>query len=297
MKFIWSSAYEVELFGHIFPVSKYRLIKEAIIKASLAAPADFVAAKPATTEDLLLVHTPAYLDDLVNLRWTERTAQSEMALTPEIVRAYMVTAGGTIEAARWALKDGVAIHIGGGYHHAYPDHAEGFCYINDVGVAIARLRKDGAVRRVCVIDCDLHQGNGTAVIFAKEPDVFTFSIHQENNYPPKVKSDLDIGLPDGADDALYLAKLSVVGDILADHKPEFCLYLAGADPFRDDVLGGLALTKRGLKQRDALVLEACRDRGVPVAIVFAGGYAVNVQDVVDIHVNTVAEARRIFPQA
>jgi acetoin utilization deacetylase AcuC-like enzyme len=297
MKFVWSDAYEVELFGHVFPVSKYRLVKEALVKCGLATPADFVAAAPATTEDLRLVHTSAYIEDFLNLRWTERTVESEMALTPEIVQAYLVAAGGTIEASRRALTDGVAIHIGGGYHHAYPDHAEGFCYVNDVAVAIARLRKDGAAKRVCVVDCDLHQGNGTAVAFAREPDVFTFSIHQENNYPPKEHSDLDIGLPDGADDALYLDELSVVGDILTDHRPEFCLYLAGADPFRDDVLGGLGLTKRGLKHRDAMVLEACRDRDVPVCVVFAGGYAVNIRDVVDIHVNTVAEARRVFPQA
>jgi acetoin utilization deacetylase AcuC-like enzyme len=297
MKFVWSDAYEVELFGHVFPVAKYRLVKEAIIKCGLAAPADFIAAVPATTEDLLLVHTRAYIDDFLNLRWTERTTESEMALTPEIVKAFLVTAGGTIEASRRALKDGISIHIGGGYHHAYPDHAEGFCYINDVAVAIAGLRRDGAARRVCVVDCDLHQGNGTAVAFAREPDVFTFSIHQENNYPPKERSDLDIGLPDGADDALYLDKLSVVRDILTGQKPDFCLYLAGADPFRDDMLGGLGLTKRGLKHRDALVLEACRDRCVPVCVVFAGGYAFNIRDVVDIHVNTVAEARRIFPEA
>jgi acetoin utilization deacetylase AcuC-like enzyme len=297
MKFVWSDAYEVELFGHVFPVAKYRLVKEALLKDGLAAPSDFVAARPASMDDLLLVHTREYLDDFLNLRWTERTAESEMALTPEIVKAYLVAAGGTIEASRRSLEDGIAIHIGGGYHHAYPDHAEGFCYVNDVAVAIARLRHEGTAKRVCVIDCDLHQGNGTAVAFAREPEVFTFSIHQENNYPPKERSSLDIGLPDGAEDALYLEKLSVVGDILARHKPEFCLYLAGADPFRDDMLGGLGLTKRGLKQRDTLVLEACRASCVPVCVVFAGGYAFNVRDLVDIHVNTVAEARRIFPEA
>jgi len=296
MKFVWSSSYEVNLYGHVFPIAKYRLVKDEIIKRGLAVPQDFVEAAPASTEDVLLVHTPAYIDDFLNLRWTDRTLSSEIALTEEIASAFMVMAGGTIATSRLALADGVAIHIGGGYHHAYPDHAEGFCYINDVAVAIARLRKDRAVSRVCIIDCDVHQGNGTAVAFATEPDVFTFSIHQENNYPPKERSDLDIGLADGTKDETYLKELAVVGDILSKHRPELCLYLAGADAYRCDMLGGLGLTQDGLRQRDALVLEACRDRKVPVAVVFAGGYPFDIGDVVEIHVNTVIEARRVFPQ-
>jgi acetoin utilization deacetylase AcuC-like enzyme len=294
MKLVWSDAYEVDLSGHIFPVSKYRLIKEAVLSRGLAGPEDLVAAGPAAVEDLLLVHTAAYVDDLMNLRWTDRTLRSEMALTREIVDAYVFTAGGTIAAADLALADGVSIHIGGGFHHAFPDHAEGFCYINDVAVAIARLRKRGRVSRVCVIDCDLHQGNGTAFTFKTEPDVFTFSIHQEDNYPPKEQSDLDIGLPDGAGDDLYLRELSVVGGILDRHRPGICFYLAGADPFKGVMLGGLNISKEGLRLRDALVLEACHKRGVPVCVVLAGGYAFDVQEVVDIHVGTVVEAKRVF---
>jgi acetoin utilization deacetylase AcuC-like enzyme len=294
MKLVWSDAYEVDLSGHIFPVSKYSLIKEAVLSRGLAGPEDLVAACPAAVEDLLLVHTAAYIDDLMNLRWTDRTLRSEMALTREIVDAYIFAAGGTIAAADLALADGVSVHIGGGFHHAFPDHAEGFCYINDVAVAIARLRKHGRVSRVCVIDCDLHQGNGTAFTFKTEPDVFTFSIHQEDNYPTKEQSDMDIGLPDGADDDLYLRELGVVGGILDRHRPEICFYLAGADPFKGDMLGGLNISKEGLRLRDALVLEACHKRGVPVCVVLAGGYAFDVQEVVDIHVGTVVEAKRVF---
>lgn len=294
MKFIWSPEYEVELFGHVFPIAKYRLVKEAILAEGLARAEDILVAEEASREDLLLVHTPEYVDDLLNLRLTERTVRSEIALTGEIVRAYVLAAGGTIAASRLALADGISIHLGGGYHHAFPGHAEGFCYVNDVAVAIAKVMSEKSVRRACVVDCDLHQGNGTAVAFARVPEVFTFSIHQENNYPPKEKSDLDIGLPDGAGDQLYLEKLEVVRTILDSHKPDFCLYLAGADPFRGDVLGGLALTKEGLRRRDVLVFDACRTRSVPVCVVLAGGYAADVQDVVDIHVNTVREARRML---
>ncbi|MFH1220985.1 MAG: histone deacetylase [Candidatus Eisenbacteria bacterium] len=289
MKLVWSDAYEVELFGHVFPITKYRLVKDALLAQGLATEEDLVAARRASGVDLVLVHTPEYVDDLINLRWTERTSRSEMALTPEIVNAYMVATGGTIAASDLALRDGISIHLGGGYHHSFPDHAEGFCYVNDVAVAISRLR-----RRSCIVDCDLHQGNGTAFIFSGVPEVFTFSIHQENNYPLKQRSDLDIGLPDGADDTMYLRELGVVGDILDSHKPEICFYLAGADPYEGDVLGGLALTKEGLRMRDLLVFEECRRRSIPVCVVLAGGYASRVEDVVDIHVGTVAEAKRIF---
>ncbi|MFZ1946299.1 MAG: histone deacetylase [bacterium] len=295
MKLVWSDAYEVDLYGHVFPVTKYRLVKEAILKQGLAGEADLVAAGPATAGEMMLVHTKAYVGDLINLRWSERTARSEVPLTAEIVKAYVVATGGTIGAAGLALADGISIHIGGGYHHAYPDHAEGFCYVNDVAVAIEKFRCGGQIKRACIVDCDVHQGNGTACIFAENPDVFTFSIHQQNNYPPKERSDLDVGLADGADDATYLRELAVTGSILDRHRPDLVLYLAGADPFAGDVLGGLAITKEGLRKRDALVLEECKRRSVPVCVVFAGGYAEDVQDVVDIHVNTVREARRVFP--
>lgn len=297
MKLVWSPKYQVDLLGHIFPVVKYRLTLEAGHRVGLVSEDDLVEAPRPAREDLLLVHAPEYIEDLENLNWTHRTQRAEMALTREIVDAYVYAAGGSTEAGKLALEDGICIHVGGGFHHAFADHAEGFCYINDVAVAIASLRRDGLATRVAVIDCDLHQGNGTARMFAGEPDVFTFSIHQEYNYPIKEKSDLDIGLPDGADDGVYLKELAAAYDILDTHRPDIVFYLAGADPYVGDQLGGLALTKDGLRRRDRLVLEACRARGIAAAVVFAGGYAVDVMDDVDIHLATISEARRALSQA
>jgi acetoin utilization deacetylase AcuC-like enzyme len=294
MRLVWSSSYEVDLFGHIFPVEKYRRVKDEVLRRCLAVEADFVEAERADVGDILLVHTPEYVDDLTNLRQTIRTMRSELALTAPIENAYAVAAGGTVKASQLALSGGAGVHIGGGFHHAYPDHAEGFCYLNDVAIAVAKLKHEKAVARVCIIDCDLHQGNGTAFIFAHDPDVFTFSIHQENNYPPKERSDLDIGLPDGTGDAGYLEELRVVGSILESHRPQIAFYLAGADPFAGDMLGGLALTKTGLAKRDSLVFEECHSRSIPVCVVLAGGYAADIRDNVEIHTNTVAEARRIL---
>ncbi len=290
MRLLVSDAYEVDLFGHVFPVEKYRLTRQEALRRGIVRESDFVEARRASPEDILLIHTPEYYDDFIKQRMTHRILRSEMALTSEIVESFMITAGGTIAAAELALDDGVCVHVGGGFHHAYPDHAEGFCYLNDVAIAIARLRRDGKADRACVIDCDLHQGNGTAFIFGQDPDVFTFSIHQENNYPPKERSDLDIGLPDGADDGLYLDKLKAVSGIVDGHRPSIAFYLAGADPYREDKLGGLGLTKQGLKKRDAFVFSECRKRGIPVCVVFAGGYACDIADDVDIHANTIEEA-------
>jgi acetoin utilization deacetylase AcuC-like enzyme len=186
------------------------------------------------------------------------------------------------------------VHLGGGYHHAFPDHGEGFCLINDVAIAIRMLQRDGAARRVAVVDLDVHHGNGTAAIFAGDETVFTFSMHQENNYPAwKPPGDLDLGLPDETDDQAYLALLARhLPEILRRHAPELVVYLAGADPHERDQLGGLALTTDGLRRRDALVLETAGERGIPVAVTLAGGYAANERDTVEIHVNTVREAQR-----
>lgn len=292
MKLVWSPRYQVNLFGHVFPVEKYRLVREWLLSQGIFTRDDFVEAEPASESDLLLVYTKAYIDDLLNLRLTHRTIRSELPLTREIVNAYIIAAGGTLKAAALALEDAICVHIGGGYHHAYPDHAEGFCYINDVAVAIESLRKRGSIKRSIIIDCDLHQGNGTAFIFSQQPDVFTFSIHQENNYPPKEKSDLDIGLPDGAGDGLYLSKLSVIRDILSSHNFDLAFYLAGADPFERDLLGGLSVSLEGLQRRDELVFSECQAHNLPVCVVLAGGYAEDIMDVVRIHVNTIMTARK-----
>jgi len=218
----------------------------------------------------------------------------ELPYSAEIVRASIICCGGTILAGRIALEDGIGIHLGGGFHHAFADHGEGFCVLNDIAVAIRVLKREGLVRRAIVVDCDLHQGNGTASIFAKDPDTFTFSIHQEDTYPfIKPASSLDIGLPDGAGDEEYLGALSkALSRSIPAFKPDFLLYVAGADPYRDDRLGGLSLSKEGLRVRDELVFGLAAGAGIPVAVVLAGGYAFRVEDTVGIHCNTVAAALR-----
>jgi len=234
---------------------------------------------------------------MLNLRWTARTVRSELPLTWEIILGYLIHAAGTIAACRLGLEDGVAMHLGGGFHHAFADHGEGFCYVNDVAVAVRKLQAEGRIARAAVIDCDLHQGNGTARIFQADPAVFTFSIHQEHLYPIKEKSDLDIGLADETGDDIYVEHLqAAVPKILAEHKPELVIYVAGADPFKDDQLGALRLTKRGLAMRDRVVIEGCHRRGIPVVPVLAGGYALNTADTVDIHTNTARECLRVLGQ-
>jgi acetoin utilization deacetylase AcuC-like enzyme len=195
---------------------------------------------------------------------------------------------------RLAVNEGVALHLGGGLHHAFPGHGEGFCPINDIAVAIRTLQQEGRIRRAAVIDCDVHQGNGTAVCFASDADVFTFSIHQEHNYPAwKPKSDLDVGVRDRTTDGEYLEQLQEGIEAVLHHQPELLVYVAGADPYQHDQLGGLALTKSGLRQRDRAVLGTMRRAGIPVGIVLAGGYAQNLDDTVDIHVATAEEALAI----
>jgi len=289
--FVYSSGYYADIGQHVFPLEKYRLIKERLIREGLLEEEDFLEPEPATLEDLLLVHTPEYMQDLFSLRWTHRTLYSELPLTEEIVRAFTLAAGGTILACQKALELKIGFNIGGGFHHAFPDHAEGFCYINDIAVGVARMKKDGKIKKGAVVDCDLHQGNGTAVIFQKDPTVFTFSIHQENLYPIKQRSDLDIGLPDFTNDEAYLGYLSpVVPKILEEHKPDLVVYQAGADPYERDQLGSLKLTLEGLKQRDEFVINECMKRDIPLAIVLGGGYAFNTLDTVTIHFQTSLSA-------
>ncbi|MCS7258142.1 MAG: histone deacetylase [candidate division WOR-3 bacterium] len=295
MKFVYSDKYEVNLGTHVFPTEKYRLIKERLIKEQLARAEDFITPEPAAVEDIKLVHTPAYVEDMLNLRWTARTVRSELPLTQEIITSAFIHAQGTILASLEALKSRCAIHLGGGFHHAFADHAEGFCYVNDVAVAIRKLQKLNLIKRAAIIDCDLHQGNGTARIFQNDSTVFTFSIHQEHLYPIKEESDWDIGLDDYTSDSEYLSLLSdAVAKIIPDHKPDIVIYLAGADPYQLDQLGSLRLTKEGLMKRDQIVLENCYNYSVPVAITLAGGYAYDLNDTVEIHFNTCKVAIQIF---
>lgn len=297
MRFVFSSRYELDIGAHVFPTDKYRRVQERLIETGLAQPQDFH--EPADTEpaDIRLVHSAEYVEDLLELRWSSRTVRSELPLTEEIVGGFFLHAAGTILACRLALADGVAMHIGGGFHHAFADHGEGFCYINDIAVGVRKMLAEKLITRAAVIDCDLHQGNGTARIFQGDPAVYTFSIHQERLYPVKEESDWDIGLDDETDSDTYIKRLSpAITRVLNEQKPELVLYVAGADPYQHDQLGSLRLTKRGLALRDRIVIEGCHRRGIPVVPVLAGGYALDTNDTVDIHVNTARECLRVLGQ-
>lgn len=299
MKFVWSPEYEVDIGVHVFPTAKYRLIREKLLADGTCSKEDFLVPVPATKEQLLLVHTRDYLEDLHDLRRTERTMYSELPLRHEIINGYYLAAGGTILACRAAVavSPHVSCHIGGGFHHAFANHAEGFCYINDIAVAARVLQQENLAQRVLVIDLDLHQGNGTAHIFAGDPTVFTISVHQENNYPQKQKSDIDIGLSDYADDDEYLSHLEeIVPEILDSQNPDLVIFVAGADPYQDDQLGNLKVTIHGLAERDQLVLSETIKRNIPVVTVTAGGYAQHVMDTVQIHAQTCQIAAELFKQ-
>lgn len=294
MKIIYSDKYDLNLGDHVFPSVKYRLAKEKLLAEGIASLEDFVEPEPASDEDVALVHHRDYIHKLHKgtLSYLE-LMRLEIPYSPELVRAVWLSAGGSILAGRLALSDGIAVNLGGGFHHACADDGEGFCVIHDVAIAIRRLQKDGLIRTAMTVDCDVHQGNGTAEIFAADPDVFTLSIHQANNYPyPKPPSSLDINLEDGVGDDEYLAALEDgLKRAFSKMKPDLMFYVAGADPYREDQLGGLKLSLQGLEWRDRLVFEKARDLNVPVAVTLAGGYARHVADTVRIHSNTVRIAR------
>jgi len=295
---IYSESYYVEIGEHVFPTSKYRLLRKRLgSDPALSGRFEIIPPVEATDEEVLTTHTPGYVMKLRTGTLTpEEVMTMELPYSSELVDAFFMTCGGTITAARKALETGSSVHIGGGFHHAFPDHGEGFCVLNDVAVSIKALKAEGLIKKALVVDCDLHQGNGTAFIFGKDRDVFTFSIHQQDNYPYyKPKSDLDIGLKDHTSDDVYLKHLrDNIPGIISSHKPELVVYVAGADPYEDDQLGALKITKEGLKKRDHFVLTQARNFGVPVTITLAGGYAYNRKDTVDIHFNTIKECINIF---
>ena len=294
MKLVYSDRYDLNLGNHVFPSVKYRLVKEKLVREHIAGPGDFVEPAAASEDDVALVHHRDYLRKLQTgkLSYLE-ILRLEIPYSPELIRAVWLSAGGSILAGRLALEDGVAVNLGGGFHHACPDHGEGFCVLNDLAIAIRRLQKDKSIERAMTVDCDVHQGNGTASIFGGDHTVFTFSIHQENNYPyPKPPSSLDIGLHDGAGDEEYLRELAQGLDrALGEFSPGLIFYVAGADPYRDDQLGGLKLSLEGLEKRDRLVFEKARERSIPVAVALAGGYARRLEDTVQIHSNTIRVAK------
>ncbi len=323
-KLVYSDAYYLPIGQHVFPAQKYRLIYQRIISSGLAVQTDFLEPKPAADKDILLVHTSEYV---YRLQYGMLSAAEELAMeipySEELVDAFWLAAGGSILAASRALEDRVAFNVGGGFHHAFPNHGEGFCMIHDVAVAIRRLQKDGKIKKAMTVDCDVHQGNGTAAIFgnrqtvernlpswggldpyvgkaavaeADGTDVFTISLHQANNYPAvKPPSSIDINLPDHTTDEQYLSWLdNALSSGLRQFTPDLLCYVAGADPYKDDQLGGLDLSIEGLKQRDLMVFRAARAKDIPVMVTFAGGYANNVEDTITIHCNTIAAAKEIY---
>lgn len=317
-KLVYSDAYYLPIGAHVFPAQKYRMVHQRLLNEHIAEAGDFVEPDPAGDADILLVHTEEYVRKLkTGTLSAVEEMQMEIPYSPELVRAFWLAAGGSMLAAELALRDKIAINIGGGFHHAFPDHGEGFCMIHDVAVAIRRLQTDGKIRTAMTIDCDVHDGNGTAAIFPPVNDphaplpshspssppadrprhgVFTISLHQAHNYPAhKPPSSIDVNLPDGIGDHEYLSWLdNALGSALRRFTPELICYLAGADPFCEDQLGGLALTLEGLKERDELVFKAAKAHGIPVMVTYAGGYARNVQDTITIHTNTVLAAKEVL---
>src|SRR5215471_17005637 len=322
-KLIYSDDYYLPIGPHVFPAQKYRRIYQRLLETKIADASDFVTPQPASDQDILLVHTPQYVNKLKTGTLSPREElEMEIPYSPELVHAFWLAAGGSILAAEHALKDRIAFSIGGGFHHAFPDHGEGFCMIHDVAVAIRRMQRDHKIRTAMTVDCDVHQGNGTAAIFAgtrtasgslpstgpsisgQRPlmrgthvgDVFTISLHQEHNYPAwKPPSSIDVDLPDEIGDDDYLAWLdNALSSGLRQFEPELLCYIAGADPYREDQLGGLNLSIVGLKKRDELVFRVARARDIPVMVTYAGGYARKLDDTVTIHCNTVMAAKEVF---
>jgi len=284
----------VDIGKHVFPVKKYRLVYEKLLSLGVKKE-NFVVPQPAGDEALLLVHSPRYLKKLTTGGLSHAEIQTlELPYSPELVKFARLYVGGTIAASEQAVKDGLAVHIGGGFHHAFPDHGEGFCILNDVAVALEKQRVEGKIKKAMVVDCDLHQGNGTASIFAKKDYAFTFSIHQMDIYPAdKPSSSLDVGLWAGDGDDKYLASLRAhFPRLYGKFKPDLVFYLAGADPLEGDQLGGLMVTKNGLMERDQIIIEGARRLGIPLVVLFAGGYARDVEDSVAVHINTIKAAQR-----
>jgi len=293
--FVYSPHYAFDWTGHVFPVGKYRQLRDRILELGLARPEEIVAPEPVTEEQLLLVHERSYLARLELMLDNPDSGygEAEAPYNRLVQEAFRYGTGGSILASRLALEQGVAMNLSGGFHHAYPDHGEGFCFINDIAVAIRVLQKELRIQRAAVVDCDLHQGNGTAFIFRTDPTVWTFSIHEEDNYPrPKETSDLDIGLPSGAGDDEYEDALATaLPGLLDEARPDLIIYQAGADPYKDDQLGRLQLTLDGLRRRDELVFRLAQERRTPIAVLLGGGYPRNQEDVVNIHLQTVRVMR------
>ena len=292
---VHADAYYADIGLHVFPMKKFRMIRDEIVRRGIVRAEEILSPSPATVEQVRRVHDRDYVEKLAHGRLSAlEEAVLELPYSKALVDASFLCAGGSILAAREALSRGAAANLAGGFHHAFPDHGEGFCVFHDVAIAIRDLQAAGEIRRATVIDVDVHQGNGTAAIFRDDPTVFTFSIHEEDNYPSvKPPSDQDVGLETGADGATYLRALEHwVPRILERQAPDLVAYVGGADPYERDQLGRLRLTRDDLRARDHLVFEACAARAIPFVVFLAGGYAADVDDTVGIQADMVEAAFR-----
>ena len=282
--------------GHVFPIRKFELVRNQLLAEGTLDLSEIVEPTPATLDEVLLVHTEDYVSRLCNGTLTPKEIRRlGLPWSESLVRRSFYATGGTLAASQVALVDGYGSNLAGGTHHSFADRGEGFCVLNDVAVAIRVLRDRNLVRRAAIVDCDVHQGNGTATIFAGDADTFTFSVHSANNYPLfKAISTLDVELPDGTGDDEYLDCLAFHLPKVFAHDPEIVFYLAGADPYVGDKLGRLALSIDGLRRRDACVLRECYEREVPVVTVMSGGYGKEINDTIEIHCNTIRMVKEIF---
>jgi len=299
-KLVYHPRYDLHLGPHVFPSQKFRLLYELLLREGTADPEDILQPERASDEDLLRVHTAEWIGKLKNGTLTASDIMKlEVPYSPELAEAVWLAAGGSILAGRLALRDGFGGNLSGGFHHAYANHGEGFCAIHDVAVAIRRLQADRAIKKAIVVDTDVHHGNGTAHIFRADDSVFTLSIHQFNNYPAhKPPSSVDLNLDDGVEDEEYLEiLLPAVERSLQEFRPDILFYVGGADPYCEDQLGGLRLSKSGLKARDKGVFQLARTRKIPVVTTLAGGYARRLEDTIRIHANTIVAGQEVMGEA
>ncbi len=298
LKVAWSERYVLSLPPHHrFPMSKYEVLPEQLLHEGTLTDANFFRPTPLSEEQILLVHDASYWRNLSGLTLTDKEVRrTGFPLNRELVDREILIAGGTLEAARFALKFGVAMNIAGGTHHAFTDRGEGFCLLNDIALAASHLLKEQLAKQILVVDLDVHQGNGTAQIFRSEPRVFTFSMHGANNYPLRKEiSDLDIGLPDGVNDAFYLKTLeSNLSNLMDAVQPDFIFFQSGVDILETDMLGRLKVTMSGCRSRDRLVLELARRHRIPLVASMGGGYSRDFKDIIEAHANTYRLAQEIF---
>jgi acetoin utilization deacetylase AcuC-like enzyme len=297
MQVFYTPRYYAEIgAGHVFPIRKFELVRNRLLAEGTLDPSEIVEPSPALLEDVLLVHTEDYVSRLCNGQLTTKEIRRlGLPWSESLVRRSFYAVGGTLAATSAALSEGCSSNLAGGTHHSFADRGEGFCVLNDVAIAIRSMRTRSLIHRAAIVDCDVHQGNGTATIFAGDNETFTFSMHGANNYPLfKAQSTLDLELPDGTRDEEYLETLARHLPAVFAHEPEIVFYLAGADPFAKDKLGKLSLSIDGLRERDSYVLRACYEREVPIVTVMSGGYGKDINDTIEIHCNTIRVVKNVF---